>query len=318
MSVEQINTEESCEESCEDSIVCYCYRLTTGDLKKAYKKYGSLKMVEEVTKAGTECTGCKVILKSLFGEDASDHYQAHMTPSTGTSCVKPGQHTQKAFIIADEHLESTVYSSNAVAPQLGDCSTKGEIEYALLDHKGVPVLMQKEIIDTNQTFVFDTRKVNIPRPFYGLFLLSYSRSNMAASRFNVHWSNGKSTTSTHENHASGRPRIFVPLMVTEEFLNGPNVIHISIYNPHHKTAPCKLTVFEVDTREEISWNTTFPSYTSAWINANEALFRTAIKRNPKGRWILKIESLNMDEHSALCVYFFMHNRKIDSWSCNHL
>src|SRR5262245_28914332 len=108
--------------SAEDSIVCYCYRLTTRMLRESYARCGSLAGVEQETRAGTGCTGCKVLLYSIFGEKPTDHYQQQnpdlMLPS---SCKRPGNRLMKGFTIANEGLESSVFASNGAAPQLGDC-----------------------------------------------------------------------------------------------------------------------------------------------------------------------------------------------------
>src|SRR5207245_437917 len=119
-----------------NSIVCYCYRKTVRDLKEAYATCGSLKGVEDATRAGTACSGCKVILQSLFGEAPSDANAPFMETTVGTSCSKPGRRIMKGFFIHDENLHSKVFSSNAVAPQLGNCDTTTEAEYTLVDHKG--------------------------------------------------------------------------------------------------------------------------------------------------------------------------------------
>jgi hypothetical protein len=300
-----------------DALVCYCHRLTTGMLKAAYAKLGSLKAVEEATGAGNACTGCKVILHSLFGEAASDHYNLAQAPVVGSTCKKPGNRIMKGFIVANDELESTVYSSNGVAPQFSDCDADTEIEYLLLDHRGQPVLHRKSALKTNETFVFDTRKENFPRPLYGQFLLVFGRSNYGASRFNIHWGNTRSSSSTHENSDTGRPRVILPLPVDRGFLEGNSAIYLGIMNPHQGTIPFSLSVRDLDSPGEMKWQTELPPFCSTWIPANDHLFKPAIDAHPEGRYVLEVSAL-ADMYRALSVYFFLHNKETDLWTVNHL
>jgi len=303
----------------EDSLVCYCYRLTTKDLRQAYCKYGSLKGVEEHTKAGTGCTGCKVILHSLFGEAASDHYEHEKeAPSHGTSCSKPGSRTMKGFIVADDNLESLVYSSNAVAPQLGKCDASAEVEFTLFDHKGLPILMRKQQVSTNETFVFDTRKEKLDRPFHGMFSYTMNRSNFGASRFNIYWTNGKSTTSTHENATTGRPKLILPILIDRQFFEGPNTLYLGLMNPHHQSIPLILTLSDVESGETFNWNTDFIPYSSAWINVSKYMLARAFEKKPNGRFLLQTTTQSGNVHLSITQYFFVHNRTTDTWAANHL
>lgn len=302
----------------EDSIVCYCFKLTTKMLKEAYKKHGSLKAVEAATRVGSACTGCKVILHSLFGEAPSDHYAGIPAAASGSLCLQPGHRTMKGFIIANDQLESAVYCSNAVAPQLGDCDSTTKIDWTLVDHRGTPVIMDSKTMRTNETFVFDTRKVNLPRPFIGMFFVTLDRSNVGASRFNIYWSNSKSITATHENSSSGKPNTFVPIIIDKEFLAGQNTIYSAIMNPHPKTVEFRLSVFDIDTGDEVHWESELPAYASIWINSNEHLYKPALKKYPKGRFALRVLTTSLDMHSALSNYFFVHNRKTDLWTSNHI
>ena len=51
-----------------DSMICYCNNLTREDLLRHHRRCGSLAKVQDETKAGKACGGCRVILQSLFGE----------------------------------------------------------------------------------------------------------------------------------------------------------------------------------------------------------------------------------------------------------
>lgn len=302
----------------EDSIVCYCYRLTTGTLKAAYKKHGSLKAVEAATKVGSACTGCKVILQSLFNEVPSDAYNLDQPPSLGTACSKPGHRTMKSFIIANGTVESTVVSSNAVAPQFGDCDSSTEIKYTLLNHRGEPVLSRKQNIKTNETFTFKTVDEDLPRPFYGMFLLELGRQNFGASRFNVYWHNQNGACSTHELDITGRPRVFLPITIDREFLSGPNSIYIAVLNPHQRTMPFKLRVFEPDLGIHINWNSELPALCSTWIDANQFLYSKLLENPEAKRAVLEVSNNTLEPQEAITVYFFIHNRVSDIWSVNHL
>jgi hypothetical protein len=304
----------------EDSIVCYCYRLTTGDLKRSYKACGSLKGVEAATRAGTGCKGCKVILHSLFGETPTESAdQQYTNPLIGTACAKPGNRIMKGLVIADGELESTIYSSNAVAPQLGECDSSTPIEYALVDHRGKPVLVRQGFLKTNETFVFDTRQEDIPRPFYGMFFLSINRSNFGASRFNIYWSNGKSITATHENADTGRPICFLPFFIDQRFIDRSNEVYVAILNPHTDPIAFRLTIEDVDGNSEpLEWHATMDRYSTTWLPMNTLFFDLALKHNPLGRFSCKIHALGPHAGKAMTVYFFMRNKATNIWTVNHL
>ena len=157
-------------------------------LREAYRKCGSVKGVEESTRAGTACTGCKVMLHSLFGEAPSNHYEKHETPQFGTTCKKPGSRIMKGFVLAlGDSMQSTIYSSNGIAPQLGSCDADTKIEWHLLNHRGESVRNGQQMLRTNETFVFRTTEHALPNPFFGIFLLAFERANYGASRFNLYW-----------------------------------------------------------------------------------------------------------------------------------
>lgn len=305
----------------EDSIVCYCYRLTTKALREAYAKHGSLKAVEEATKVGKGCTGCKVILHSLFGEAATDHYHEEKhkeDQSMGSACSKPGSRTMKGFIVADDNLESVVYSSNAVAPQLGKCDSSATVEFALFNHKGLPVLMRSQKIATNETFIFDTRKEKLERPFHGMFSYTMDRSNYGASRFNIYWSNGKSTTSTHENATTGRPRLVLPILLDRKFAEGPNTLFTGLMNPHYQPIPLTVTLCDTESGETFNWNSTFLPYATAWINVTKHLLVPALTRKPNGKFLFQVATQVGNPNLSITQYFFVHNRTTNTWSANHL
>ncbi len=301
-----------------DAIVCYCHRLTHTDLVEAHKKCGSLAQLEETTRAGRGCGGCRVVLQSLFGGRHSDVVDFDKVASQGTLCVKPGHKVMKGFVVANEHLESSVFSSNCVAPQLGTCDTTTRIEYGLIDHKGTPVLHRHEVVPTNATFRFDTKNEDIPRPFYGMFFLTLDRENVGAARFNIYWRGQNSICSTHENANTGRPRVSVPIIVTEDFLRSCNSLYVALINPHSRANPFALTVHEVDTGEVLTWKTDLGPFGSTWINASEYLFGPAVSKNRKGRFALTVETATLHPQGAITVYFFVHNRRHNTWTSNHL
>jgi hypothetical protein len=154
-----------------DSMICYCNNLTREDLLRHHSRCGNLAKVQDETKAGKVCGGCRIILQSLFGElpqevDSPDHGGV----AGATICLKPGSRVMKAFIVSDDKLESSVYSSNAVPPQFADCNSTMPIEYAVFDHQGNTVLHRKESLKTNETFVFDITKNFLSRFMELLFI----------------------------------------------------------------------------------------------------------------------------------------------------
>lgn len=301
----------------ENSMVCYCFRLTTGQLKRAYAQCGSLAELEKQTKVGSECTGCKVILQSLFGEIPSDQYKLSEQIEAGSTCKKPGHRVMKGFVIADGELESSIYSSNAVAPQFGNCDADTPIEYALVDHKGQVLIQRQDVLKTNDTFVFNTKDFDLPRPFFGMFLLAFNRSNYGASRFNVYWRNKNGVSATHENATTGRPLVYLPISVDKNFLNGTSTMYAAIMNPHHAVVPYTLSVFDPENEITHDWNSELPPFCSMWLNLNEHLFKPALEKHPNSRFIFKLQS-ETDMYHALSMYFFAHNRSTDLWTVNHL
>lgn len=302
----------------ENSIVCFCYKLTTKDLKAAHAKYGSLKAVEEQTNVGRACTGCKVILEALFGETPETAYKEAYTPSHGTSCVKPGQRSMKGFVISDGDLESTIFSSNAIAPQLGPCDATTNYRYALFDQNGVPVYMGMQTVKTNETFIFETKGLKLPRPFIGQFAINLDRGNLGGARFNIYWSNQKGSTTTHENGNTGRPKVNLPVIVDRRLMQGPNTIYLANMNPQSVGLDVSYTVFDVDTGEEVPEVKHLGAYCSRWINASEEYFKPALERNPHGRYSIRICSAGMDRDCAPTTYFFFHNKDTGVWTSNHL
>ena len=305
------------EQDSEGSMVCYCFRLTTGQLKRAYASCGSLAELEKQTKAGTECTGCKVILQSLFGERPSDQYKLNQVPEIGSSCKRPGHRVMKGFVIADGDLESSIYSSNAVAPQLGNCDADTPIEFALVDHRGQVVAQGRDVLKTNDTFVFNTVDHKLPRPFFGMFLLAFERSNYGASRFNVYWRNKHGVSATHENATTGRPLVYLPITVDQQFLKGSSSVHAAIMNPHQTVVPYTLSAFDPESGVSFDWKSELPPFCSMWLDLNEHLFKPALSKYPNARFVFKLQS-HLDMYNALSMYFFVHNHATDLWTVNHL
>lgn len=303
-----------------DPTVCFCYRLTVSQLKESYQRCGSLRAVQDETRAGTACGGCRIILESLFKEkpDEINNLEKIAADPNATLCFRPGNRVMKGFIVADGQLESTVYSSNAVPPQFGDCNSTMEVAYALLDHRGQVVLHNQEVLATNQTFIFNTKDHQLPRPFYGLFLYAIGRGNYGSSRFNICWSNGKSTTSTHELAGTGRVDVVIPVVVTNEFVKGPNTYYLALSNPQERALTFTVSVFEVDSQEEFNWSCKLPPNGVTWLNANDELFSEALAQRPNGKFVLRILSSLTEVNTAISVNFFLHNKATDIWTCNHI
>jgi len=301
-----------------DPMVCFCYRYTVSALKEARQKYGSLKAVQDVTRVGNGCRGCRASLSALFQEDVAAHNRIDSPQTKTSTCVKPGQKLMTGFVIADGNLESRIVSCNAIAPQLGECDSTTQLSYALLNHKAEVVLQNNALVKTGETFTFDTRKHALPRPFFGTFLLALGRENFGASRFNVQWSNGRSVASTHENAATGRPRVFLPVFINRSNLNGPNRIYLGIMNPRQATLRYSIVVFDKNSLKQVRWDAHLDGYQSSWIDANEILFRPLLDRHPEGNFGIKIESADLHSIDAATVYFFFHNANKDLWSCQHL
>ncbi len=302
-----------------DSIVCFCYQQTAAALLAAYRKEGSVAGVQKLTRAGTACGGCRVMLESMFGQTPEEINEFGTGGIPGaTACVKPGARVMKCFIAADDRLESTVFSSNAVPPQLIDCDSTIPIEYALLNSEGKAVLHRKEIIKTNQTFVFDTRREALPRPFYGMFLYLLGRSNYGASRFNVAWSNERSMTSTHENSSTGRPNVVLPILADDRFLAGVNEVYAAMQNPHGVPLQVFLRIFDVNTNAAVEHELTLAPGATRWLDVNRELYASALRQLPGATVAIRMYTAKLELDFAPTMYFFLHNRTTGIWSSNHL
>lgn len=289
-------------------------------LRNEFKECGSsLKALEDKTGVGLGCGGCRVVLHSLFGEVPSDINRVNQAGKIGTSCMKPGTRTMKGFIIADDNLESIVSSCNGVAPQLGNCDSTARYEYALVNHRGEPVLHRRETVGTNETFVFNTANEKLERPFYGTFLLK----NVTVRITGHHASTFTGIINVRRPRLTrmrllGDQRLRCPLFVTKQTLASNNDIYLALMNPYPKNNPFTITVSEVDTREELSWKSSLGPLNSTWINASKFLFGPALEKNPKGRYCIRIETDSYEVQGSITVYFFFHNKKYNIWSCNHL
>jgi hypothetical protein len=302
-----------------DSMICYCNSLTREDLLRHHRRCGSLAKVQDETRAGKACGGCRIILQSLFNEAPQEINAIDSGHIAGaTVCLKPGLRVMKAFIVSDDKLESSIYSSNAVPPQFADCDSTMPIEYAVLDHQGGTVLHRKESLKTNETFVFDTRNEKLPKPLYGTFIYLLGRSNYGASRFNVYWSNGHSITSTHEVANSGRPNVVLPIVVDHHFLNGPNLVYLSVLNTHTMEVPYLFRMFDVEHGDEISWVSKIPAGGTRWFNVNDHFYAPALARKPTAKLSLRISTVGNDTRFPPTLYFFVHNRQTNLWSTQHL
>lgn len=307
-----------CEFDSEDGIVCFCYRQSAKQLKEAHAKYGSLPVLQEKTRAGTACGGCRITLQALFNEQPSDINQIDHQPTVGTACSKPGSRIMKGFIIANGDLESTVHSSNGVAPQLGNCDTTNLMKYKLLDNFGKEVLQGEKLVHTNETFIFESKDLDLPRPFYGMFLLELARSNFGGARFNIHWSNSKSSTATHENSSTGRPLVTMPAIFEKDSLMANNEVFFALLNPHERSQNYMITSFDMDSGESYCWESSLKPNESAWLDVSENILKQAFERKPKARLVLRVSTSTLDQHGAITTYFFFHNRKSDIWTSNHL
>ena len=260
------------------------------------------------------------MLHSIFKEAPTDinRIDDFEAESQQTLCFRPGNRIMKGLIIADDNLESTVYSSNAIPPQFADCDSSTHVDYTLLDHRGNKVISRACDLKTNETFVFDTRHEELTRPFYGLFLYSMARQNYGSSRFNVCWSNGRSLTSTHELSPTGRPDVVIPILVDKNFLAGPNSYFVGLSNPDDRAISFSLCVFDVVTKQELIWRSRLEPNAVSWINASEVLFKEAVDWNGSGKYALRITSTISSLSGALSVNFFLHNRLTDIWTSNHI
>ncbi len=307
------------EATLDDAMVCYCYRLTTGKLREAYNRCGSLAKMQDETKAGRACRGCNVVLQALFGEEATVDIPGVDRPvKAGTPCMIPGSNAMKGFIIANDQLDSVVYSSNAVAPQLGACDSTTPVEYALIDGEGKVVFHRRTTIRTNETFVFDTRNEDIPRPFYGMFHMSLGRGNIGASRFNIYWTDGKYSASTHEQSGSWRPRVFLPIVVDQAFIDRELDIYFAIMNPYGRKLPYTARVSDVETEDQLIWSSELDAEQSVWINVTETMFKPMLAQYPGSTAVIEFETPDLNVRTTLSLWFFIHHRKQDLWTANHI
>jgi hypothetical protein len=303
-----------------NSLVCFCHKRTAGELVSAYQRLGNLDLVQKETKAGMGCGGCRLVLFSIFGEVPKDLIiDKHDSVPGATACVKPGMRLMKGLVVANGEIESTIYASNAVPPQFMGCDSTTDLEYALFNLEGQAVLHRVEKFKTNETFVFNTRNENLPRPFYGLFLFQLKRANYGASRFNVYWSNTRSTTTTHEVGDTGRPDVHLPFIVDRHFLQGPNRVYVSIQNTYNEQSmPCRLKVYDTKQPGEIVWECPIPRLGTRWFDALEQLFRPALEKRPDGEFALRIYRPDLNCSMAPNIYFFMHNTKTNLLNVNHI
>ncbi len=301
-----------------DSIVCYCYNRTSLQLREAHGRLGSLSALQQETRAGTKCGGCRFLLESMFGETPDEILDLDRDGGRRNICVRPGKHVMKGFVVADHRLDTVVYSSNAVPPQFAEHDMGMPIEYMLLDAAGKPILHRAAILGTNETFCFDTRKENLPRPLYGMLLLQIGRANYGGARFNSVWTNGVSACSTHEINDSGRPSVVLPIPVDAAFAQGPNTIRLAIQNPHSWPIRLALQVFDESGRELDRRYRDMAGHTTQWVDVMKEVFKPLLARHPRSRLVLRVESDPVRNEFAPTTYFFMRNLNTDIWNANHL
>lgn len=302
----------------EDPTICYCYKITASQLRQKHRELGSLNAVLTETKAGSACFGCRGVIHAMFGETTDDLYDNNLNPSVGSPCVKPGEKTMTCFIVANGDLESRIFSCNATAPQLGYCDSSTPYEFAIFSPLGKNMLYRKGVVATGETFQFDTRSIDLPRPFHGMFVMRLGRENYGASRMNVQWGNECSVTSTHEISITGRPRIFLPVPVSARRVRTDNDIFLAVMNPWQKPVTFAIVVFDPETGQRLSWELALNPFNSLWINATEHLFQPALEKWPDGNFIVKVDSLERGHDDAVSVYFFFRNRHTNQWSSQHL
>lgn len=301
-----------------DSIVCYCLNRTHSALTTAYARCGSLKRLQDETRVGTVCGGCRIVLESLFEEKTEEIL--NLKPRNGAHAFfQPGTRFMRGLLIADGELDTVIYSSNGVPPQYGHQEMGTTLQYAVLDAKGALVLQRQAYLKTYETFSFDTRKEQLPRPFYGTFIYVMGRTNYGASRFNTIWKSRDSSAGTHENTFTGRPKMVLPIIVDEAFLAGPNEVRLAMQNPHGFTVPCQFRAFDVD-RPQVQGMFYFdlPPQSTRWFRLNEEVFRPTLARQPGSRIAVEISCIPADTRIAPAMYFFVHNRNTGIWNANHI
>jgi hypothetical protein len=301
-----------------ESVICYCKSLTLGMLEESFKECGNLGALQKRTRAGTVCGGCRVILESVFGESPDEILSLRGDPEKDSGMlIKPGSRIMKGFVVADHRLDSVVSACNGVPPQFGNQRTTVPVEYALLDQDGRMVLHRKTVFRTHETFRFDTAKEDIPRPLYGMFLYSLGRSNYGASRFNVAWTNGVSSASTHEINDSGRPNVFLPLVADPDFLAGPNRVYLAVQNPRPHAAKLRFRLLDRRGGAVSESILDLGPHSTRWLDVNRDYYAPGLALRPDGV-VLKIEADGLRAEIAPTIYFFFHNLNTDIWSANHL
>jgi hypothetical protein len=306
-------------------------------LRHLFQEHGSLAKLQEETHIGLACGGCRALLDYHFGEAPVEIMDfSHDRNRGATVCVKPGDRVMKCFIASSSLLESRAFSCNAVPPQLGNCDTTMTVEYTIYNQLGRPLLTRSQPVATGETFTFDTEVERLPRPFYGMIAYRLNRRNYGASRLNIAWHSGDSTTSTHENAATGRTDVVLPVPVDTKFLEGPNDIYLAIQNPHELARPITLRLFKLDEGNiynappgsaeggkgrhaaVVEFHRTLPPRGTMWIAANEELYAPALEKLGGGPVALRIYSPGATIHEAPSTYFFFHHRTENIWSANHM
>jgi hypothetical protein len=301
-----------------ESIVCYCFNRTSRQLQEAHSRLGNLPDVQKETRAGTKCGGCRLVLESMFGENPDEILSLDGVPGERNVCVRPGHNLMKGFVVADHRLDTIVYSSNGVPPQFDGQDTTMPVEYMLLDMSGKPILHRAVTLQSNETFSFDTRKENLPRPLYGMFLFKMGRANYGGGRFNTVWTNGVSACTTHEINDSGRPGVVLPIPVDAGFLRGPNSLYLAMQNPHDWPIRLRLEPFDGKAAVGEPLYRDLPAHSTQWLNAGKDVYKPLLADNPRARLMMRIQSDPLRMEFAPTLYFFMHNLETDIWSSNHL
>lgn len=313
-----------------EGIVCFCYRKTLCDLQQSVKTHGTLEQMQEATRVGLACGGCRAMLHHHFGGGLSE-INDFSIESGGTSCLKPGQRWMKGFIASSSLFESHLYSCNIVPLQMGECDADTDAEFVIHNQEGRAIYSRTQRVRTGETFHFDTARARLPRPFFGMASLILERKNLGSSRFNVSWYGKEFCTSTHENVSTGRPDVVLPLIFDQRFLRGPNDVYLAVQNPHPHAmditfrvfCPADGNIFSRSPSEAgervVEWTQTLPSMGTFWHHVQRDFISRAARTLGEGvPMALRIYAPKATMHSSPSSYFFFHHRPSNVWSANHL
>lgn len=301
-----------------DPLVCFCFRLSESKLKQCYKKCGSLEKLKSETKAGTACRGCLPSLIAIFQEQDGWHTSATAT----SSCSSPGTHVMKGLLLSLTGLDTRVVAANSPAPQVKSCDLTTTIDYIIVDHLGQPVRGATVALETNQNFEIDTAELNLPKPFVGQILYQLGRKNRCSGRLSTQWYTASGVAATHENGATGRPRVYCPIRIDQKFMSGNNRLHLVLVNPEPQPVPFTINLFSRRLGSLWRGNGVLGNYGTFWIDTEKTIF-SPVNDQGSASWTsdgayLSIESNNLGRHGCLSCYVFTNNSSTGHWTCQHL